>query len=82
MITIFNFILAPDCCASNGKLLPIETLHPNCFPIPVPANDHFYSRFGTACLPAKRTVSSDDFGCTLKPQQKVRNRLFIYDNIS
>lgn len=68
---MFPPISAPDCCASNGKLLPIETLHPNCFPIPVPANDHFYSRFGTACLPAKRTVSSDDFGCTLKPQQKV-----------
>ncbi|XP_027853231.2 peroxidase-like [Aphis gossypii] len=70
-VTLLTEKSAPDCCASNGKLLPIETLHPNCFPIPVPANDHFYSRFGTACLPAKRTVSSDDFGCTLKPQQKV-----------
>nr|ATU82497.1 venom peroxidase [Lethocerus distinctifemur] len=58
-----------DCCAS-GNQLPGRPAA-GCMPIPIPANDTFYSRYNIRCQSYSRSVTTNGIGCPRSPQQQV-----------
>ena len=45
---------AINCCdPKTNKVLATEYLHPSCFPIIIPADDSFYSKYSVECLNEK-----------------------------
>jgi hypothetical protein len=35
----------------DGKFIEKKLVHPECFPIEIPENDSFFSKFGQRCMP-------------------------------
>ncbi|XP_071443375.1 peroxidase [Hetaerina americana] len=57
-----------DCCSNEGRCLSKELQLQNkpegsCFPITIPADDPFYSKFGQECMDFVRTASDASTGC-------------------
>ncbi|KAF9412140.1 hypothetical protein HW555_009270 [Spodoptera exigua] len=56
----------PRCCKDGGKdFVPKEFMHPECFPIPVPASDPFYGPRGVRCLDFVRSAPAPRDDCAL-----------------
>ncbi|XP_041978631.1 chorion peroxidase-like [Aricia agestis] len=56
----------PRCCIDGGRdFVPKEFMHPECFPIPVPASDPFYGPRGVRCLDFVRSSPAPRDDCAL-----------------
>ncbi|KAK9883784.1 hypothetical protein WA026_001979 [Henosepilachna vigintioctopunctata] len=56
----------PRCCERNGQdHLPIEFMHPSCFPIDVSDDDWVLGRFGVRCLEFIRSAPATRLDCDL-----------------
>ncbi|PZC86185.1 hypothetical protein B5X24_HaOG211346 [Helicoverpa armigera] len=56
----------PRCCKDGGRdFVPKEFMHPECFPIPVPASDPFYGPRGVRCLDFVRSSPAPRDDCAL-----------------
>lgn len=53
-----------DCCQKSGAL------HPECFAIPIPEDDEFYSQYNVTCLRFVRSASCSA-NCKLGPRQQI-----------
>ena len=58
------------CCQGGRKLLP-NSLHPECFPIEIPSNDIFFSRFNQKCMEFVRSMPAERPDCSLGPREQV-----------
>ncbi|XP_017874355.1 PREDICTED: chorion peroxidase [Drosophila arizonae] len=64
-----------QCCSPDGRsILPPEKSHFACLPIPVSANDEFYSAFGVRCLNLVRLSLVPSADCQLS-YGKQRNKV-------
>lgn len=54
-----------DCCSliSKTTLVPVLKHHPECFPIEVPPDDPYYSKFGVTCLNFLRALPAKPSFC-------------------
>ncbi|XP_046398870.1 peroxidase-like [Ischnura elegans] len=57
-----------DCCSGDGRCLSkeVQTQHKpdgSCFPIDIPADDPFYSKFNQECMDFVRTATDATNGC-------------------
>nr|XP_018909479.1 PREDICTED: peroxidase-like isoform X1 [Bemisia tabaci] len=57
-----------SCC--NGDKWPGQ-VPVNCTSTRIPDNDPFYKKFGVTCQGRIRSLTTDDFGCPLRPHQHV-----------
>ncbi|XP_074599828.1 peroxidase-like isoform X2 [Brevipalpus obovatus] len=64
------------CCREEFARNP-GIRHPACKPIPIPADDHFFSKYGTRCTNFVRNSPSPRPGCFLGPREQ-RNTLSHY----
>ncbi|KAL4710840.1 hypothetical protein ACJJTC_016124 [Scirpophaga incertulas] len=56
----------PRCCKDGGReFVPKELMHPECFPIAVPASDPFYGPRGVRCLDFVRSSPAPRDDCAL-----------------
>ncbi|XP_059350851.1 chorion peroxidase-like [Daphnia carinata] len=53
------------CCMPNGGFIDKNLVHPECFPIEIPRNDAFFSRFGQRCMPLVRSAPGRRPDCSL-----------------
>ncbi|XP_046398832.1 peroxidase-like [Ischnura elegans] len=61
-----------QCCKKdNSGPLPPHLLHPACYPIHVPDEHPFYSKYGVRCLNFVRTMTVPSDGCKLGPGQQM-----------
>ncbi|KAL7632516.1 UNVERIFIED_CONTAM: hypothetical protein RMT77_017179 [Armadillidium vulgare] len=60
-----------ECCHENGQFIARSSLHPECFPISIPANDPFYSRFGRRCMNFVRSLPTTTSNCTLGHREQM-----------
>ncbi|XP_037085818.1 peroxidase-like [Pollicipes pollicipes] len=56
-----------QCCENDGKTLPPVPRHPQCIPIPIPADDPFYSQFGQRCMSLVRSMPAPLPDCIPRP---------------
>ena len=63
-------------CCQDGSKLPGELLHPECHPIDIPPNDHFYSRLGQRCMEFARSMPAERPDCNLGPREQVLMTIF------
>ncbi|XP_037085510.1 peroxidase-like [Pollicipes pollicipes] len=52
-----------ECCENNGQTFPTVPRHPQCIPIPIPADDPFYSQYGQRCMSLVRSLPSPLSDC-------------------
>lgn len=65
---------AITCCDSKtNKILSAEFLHPSCFPIMIPLDDPFYSKYSVECLNFARTAFGLPENCVLGPRTQINN---------
>ncbi|XP_067000674.2 chorion peroxidase [Anabrus simplex] len=61
-----------SCCESDGRgPLPNELKHFACFPIEIPENDPFYSRFEQRCISLVRSMLAPRYDCSLGYAQQM-----------
>ena len=58
-------------CCQGGQKLPRDSLHPECFPIEIPSNDFFFSRFSQRCMEFVRSMPAERPDCNLGPREQV-----------
>uniref|UniRef100_A0A8D8VUF2 Chorion peroxidase n=1 Tax=Cacopsylla melanoneura TaxID=428564 RepID=A0A8D8VUF2_9HEMI len=58
-------------CCRNGKILEPENLHPDCFPINLPRNDHIFGRFGDSCMEFVRSLPAPRPECNFGPREQL-----------
>lgn len=51
------------CCTADGKMMNASDLSPFCFPIPVPKDDPYGSKYNIECQNFVRTLTDYDLGC-------------------
>uniref|UniRef100_A0AB38ZET2 Venom peroxidase 1 n=1 Tax=Oncocephalus sp. TaxID=2944721 RepID=A0AB38ZET2_9HEMI len=57
-------LISSQCCSPDGTLFTSRGVAPPaCFPIEIPADDPFYSKFGQRCMNFMRTTTNADRGC-------------------
>ena len=59
-------------CCQGGRKLPPNSLHPECFPIEIPSNDIFFSKFNQKCMEFVRSMPAERPDCSLGPREQVR----------
>jgi peroxidase len=64
-------------CCQNGKPLPSNLRHPDCFPIEIPADDSFYQSFGQRCMEFVRSLPAPRKECNLGPREQM-NQITAY----
>ncbi|VDI37042.1 Hypothetical predicted protein [Mytilus galloprovincialis] len=60
-----------NCCASPQRR--------NCFPIPLPTNDPFYSTFNRTCMNFVRALATTNLECELGPRQQLNMNTHYLD---
>ncbi|XP_052080790.1 peroxidase-like [Mytilus californianus] len=60
-----------NCCSSPQRR--------NCFPIPLPTNDPFYSTFNRTCMNFVRALGTTNLECTLGPRQQLNMNTHYLD---
>jgi peroxidase len=55
----------------DGKFIEKELIHPECFPIEIPENDSFFSKFGQRCMPLVRSAPIRRSDCTFGASEQV-----------
>ncbi len=65
LFRLSNNATGVQCCMDDGSA-PISklVLHPECFPIEIPENDPFHSKFGQRCMHFVRSMPAPQLGCT------------------
>ncbi|XP_037084828.1 peroxidase-like [Pollicipes pollicipes] len=58
-----------ECCENDGQTFPTVPRHPQCIPIPIPADDPFYSQFGQRCMSLVRSLPAPLPDCISRPGQ-------------
>lgn len=58
-------------CCRDGKILEAENLHPDCFPINLPRNDHIFGRFGDSCMEFVRSLPAPRPECNFGPREQL-----------
>ncbi|KAK2705306.1 peroxidase-like [Artemia franciscana] len=53
-----------ECCTLDGKAIPENLRHSQCYPIEIPSNDPFYSKFGRKCMNFVRSLIGTRPDCT------------------
>ncbi|KAK2721110.1 hypothetical protein QYM36_003402 [Artemia franciscana] len=62
----------PVCCGHGRK-------HPACFPIEIPYDDPFYSKFGKTCHEFARSTASLKYQCKLGPRSQIDEITSVID---
>lgn len=75
---MFVELIANQCCSPDGRLfISHHVAPPACFPIEIPEDDPFYSKFGQRCMNFMRTTTETDNGCTPPHGQHSREQVSI-----
>ncbi|XP_043210386.1 peroxidase-like [Amphibalanus amphitrite] len=61
-----------ECCEPNHQF-PAQPLHPQCFPIPVAANDPFYQTWNVRCHNFVRSIPAPDPQCLPRPATQLND---------
>lgn len=67
------------CCDETGWPLKPRYVHPSCFPISVPDNDHFYKKLGVTCLNYVRSMPAINDECKLGPSEQLNQATHFLD---
>lgn len=65
-----------ECCNDQGFVDP-SLSHPACFPIEIPADDPFFSRFGRRCMNFVRSMPTQNENCTFGNAEQVTLRNLV-----
>lgn len=60
-------------CCRDGDIIKPELRHPDCFPIPIPRNDHIFAQFGERCMEFVRSLPAPRPECNFGPREQVQN---------
>ncbi|XP_043224303.1 peroxidase-like isoform X2 [Amphibalanus amphitrite] len=68
-----------ECCQNDGETYPSTLLHPQCIPIPIPANDPFYSRYRQRCMNLVRSLPAPAPDCVARPARPLNELTSFID---
>ncbi|KAF0310238.1 Chorion peroxidase [Amphibalanus amphitrite] len=68
-----------ECCQKDGETYPPTLLHPQCIPIPIPANDPFYSRYRQRCMNLVRSLPAPAPDCVARPARPLNELTSFID---
>ncbi|KAG1674086.1 Chorion peroxidase [Nymphon striatum] len=66
------------CCGSDLDQNP-DKRHPECFQIPIPRNDPFFSRFNEDCMEFVRSAAAPPSDCKLGPRNQINQLTAFID---
>ncbi|XP_075222518.1 salivary peroxidase/catechol oxidase-like [Lycorma delicatula] len=66
-------------CCRDGKILPDDLRHPDCFTIDLPRNDHIFSPFGERCMEFVRSLPAPRPECNFGPREQMNQVTGILD---
>ncbi|XP_066994780.2 peroxidase [Anabrus simplex] len=58
-------------CCRNGDIIEQANRHPDCFPIPIPKDDHIFSRFNERCMEFVRSLPAPRPECNFGPREQM-----------
>ncbi|XP_014241240.1 peroxidase-like [Cimex lectularius] len=58
-------------CCRDGKLIPEQFRHPDCFPIELPRRDHIFAPFGDRCMEFSRSLPAPRPECNFGPREQM-----------
>ncbi|XP_046438483.1 peroxidase-like [Daphnia pulex] len=67
------------CCMPDGKFIEKKLIHPECFPIEIPENDSFFSKFGQRCMPLVRSAPIRRLDCTFGASEQMNQFTHFLD---
>ncbi|PSN41980.1 hypothetical protein C0J52_10520 [Blattella germanica] len=58
-------------CCREGNVIEPRLRHPDCFPIPLPQNDHIFARFNEHCMEFVRSLPAPRPECNFGPREQM-----------
>ncbi|XP_063241793.1 peroxidase-like [Bacillus rossius redtenbacheri] len=58
-------------CCRDGKVINATLMHPDCFPITLPNNDHIFAPFGERCMEFVRSLPAPRPECNFGPREQM-----------
>ena len=59
------------CCTPDGKPLEPKKLHHECYPIDIPFDDAFFSKFDRTCMSFTRSSAASRLDCSIGHREQV-----------
>ena len=60
------------CCTEEGQAInQTDLIHPECFPIDIPKDDPFFSKFGQRCMSFVRSTPAPRLDCNFGHGEQV-----------
>lgn len=69
-----------ECCSENDGMIDPSFKHPSCFPIEIPADDPFYSKFGQRCMNFVRSMFAPRGECNFGYAEQMNQITHYIDN--
>ncbi|KAA0203707.1 Peroxidase-like [Hyalella azteca] len=66
-------------CCNDGAFVDPSMTHPACFPVEIPTDDPFFSRFGRRCMNFVRSMPTQNENCTFGSAQQMNQITHFLD---